>query len=95
MYADGAAEWGVPVRGPTLALAIGYCEFADHPPQGGRDNPTKILVEYETDTRRNCPGCFAPGGFGWLAVDELFGRDRRQRTVGPSKTGNNNGHRLQ
>ncbi|MEV1131957.1 TadE/TadG family type IV pilus assembly protein [Agromyces sp. NPDC049794] len=66
VYAEGAAEWGVPVRGPTLALAIGYCEFAEHPPQEGVLNPTKILVQYETDTRRNCPGAFAPGGFGWL-----------------------------
>lgn len=66
VYADGAAEWGVPVRGPTLALAIGYCEFADHPPQEGVANPTKILIQYETETRRTCPGAFAPGGFGWL-----------------------------
>jgi hypothetical protein len=64
--AEGAAEWGVPVRGPTLALAIGYCEFADHPPQEGVIDPTKILIQYETETRRNCPGAFAPGGFGWL-----------------------------
>ncbi|UIP57492.1 hypothetical protein DSM26151_03530 [Agromyces marinus] len=64
--ADGAAEWGQPVRGSTLALAIGYCEFADHPPQDGVANPVKILVEYNTGTRRNCPGAFAPGGFGWL-----------------------------
>jgi len=66
VHADGAAEWGVPVRGTTLALAIGYCEFADHPPQEGVTNPTKILIQYETETRRNCPGAFAPGGFGWL-----------------------------
>ncbi|WP_438854774.1 pilus assembly protein TadG-related protein [Agromyces sp. M3QZ16-3] len=66
VVAEGAAEWGVPVRGTTLALAIGYCEFADHPPQEGVANPTKILIEYETETRRNCPGAFAPGGFGWL-----------------------------
>ncbi|MBM7503277.1 TadE/TadG family type IV pilus assembly protein [Agromyces aurantiacus] len=64
--AVGAAEWGQPVRGTTLALAIGYCEFADHPPQEGVANPTKILVQYNTGTRRNCPGAFAPGGFGWL-----------------------------
>ena len=64
--AIGAAEWGVPVRGPTLALAIGYCEFADHPPQEGVANPTKILIQYETETRRSCDGAFAPGGFGWL-----------------------------
>jgi len=64
--AIGAAEWGVPVRGSTLALAIGYCEFADHPPMEGVASPTKILVEYNTTTRRVCPGGFAPGGFGWL-----------------------------
>ncbi|MFE6256231.1 pilus assembly protein TadG-related protein [Agromyces sp. NPDC057865] len=67
VHAEGAAEWGVPVRGTTIPLAIGYCEFADHPPQEGVANPTKILVEYNTGTRRNCPGAFAPGGFGWLA----------------------------
>lgn len=66
VHAVGAAEWGVPVRGPTLALAIGYCEFADHPPQEGLEFPTKILIQYETDTRRDCDGAFAPGGFGWL-----------------------------
>jgi hypothetical protein len=66
VHADGAAEWGVPVRGSTLALAIGYCEFADHPPQEGVANPTKILVEYNTISRRACPGGPAPGGFGWL-----------------------------
>jgi hypothetical protein len=32
----------------------------------GVASPTKILVEYNTGTRRNCPGAFAPGGFGWL-----------------------------
>jgi hypothetical protein len=66
VHADGAAEWGVPIRGTTLALAIGYCEFADHPPMEGVASPTKILAEYNTGTRRNCPGAFAPGGFGWL-----------------------------
>ncbi|GAA2037144.1 hypothetical protein GCM10009819_22180 [Agromyces tropicus] len=64
--ATGAAEWGQPVKGTTLALAIGYCEFANHPPQVGVPNPTKILVEYNTGTRITCPGAFAPGGFGWL-----------------------------
>lgn len=64
--AVGAAEWGRPVRGTTLALAIGYCEFASHPPMAGVPSPTKILVQYETTTRHSCPGAFAPGGFGWL-----------------------------
>lgn len=66
VVAEGAAEWGQPIRGTTLALAIGYCEFANHPPQEGVVSPTKILVEYNTGTRINCPGAFAPGGFGWL-----------------------------
>lgn len=64
--AIGAAEWGIPVRGTTLALAIGYCEFLDSPPMEGVATPTKILIEYETVTRHSCPGAFAPGGFGWL-----------------------------
>ena len=55
VHSDGAAEWGVPVRGSTLALAIGYCEFADHPPQEGVASPTKILVEYNTDQSSSMP----------------------------------------
>ncbi|MFC5789377.1 TadE/TadG family type IV pilus assembly protein [Agromyces tardus] len=90
VHATGSAEWGVPVRGNALALAIGYCEFADHPPQEGVANPTKILVEYNTGTRRTCPGAFAPGGFGWLpSLDCSIYIDVNDPWV-DSKTGNSN-----
>lgn len=84
--ASGSAEWGVPVSGPAIALAVGVCEFENHQPQ---TPPTKIVVQYETVTRHNCgPLLNAPGGFGWLpSSDCTIFIDISSPWV-PSKTGN-------
>ncbi|MFF2273462.1 pilus assembly protein TadG-related protein [Agromyces sp. NPDC058136] len=72
VHASGSAEWGTPVAGSTLPLAIGACEFEEFPPIDPNATPTKILVEYNTEARRGCDPTFSPGGFGWLdAVDCL------------------------
>lgn len=68
--ASGSAEWGSPVAGSTLPLAIGICEFDEYPPADETETPEKILVEYNTEARAGCDPTYAPGGFGWLdAVD--------------------------
>ena len=68
--ASGSAEWGTPIAGSTLPLAIGICEFDGHPPADETEIPEKILVEYNTAARAGCDVTYSPGGFGWLdAVD--------------------------
>ncbi|MUN07423.1 TadE/TadG family type IV pilus assembly protein [Agromyces luteolus] len=68
--ASGSAEWGKPIAGSTLPLAIGVCEFDGNPPIDETETPVKILVEYNTQARATCDETYAPGGFGWLdAVD--------------------------
>ncbi|MDQ4213402.1 pilus assembly protein [Microbacterium capsulatum] len=65
--ASGSAQWGTPIAGKTLPLAIGLCEFAVHPPTDpSNPNPIKILVQYNTQARAGCDPTYAPGGFGWL-----------------------------
>jgi len=66
LYADATAEWGTPVLGSVIPLAIGQCEFALAPPQEGVANPTRILVQYDTVDRKECEDIFLSGGFGWL-----------------------------
>jgi hypothetical protein len=98
--AAGAAEWGQPISGSTLALAIGYCEFADHPPQEGVASPAKSLVEYNTGTRRHVPGCLPEpaslpqtdgpghdraGGGQPLRVLRAAGHRRRRRAGRPAR----------
>lgn len=67
--ASGSAEWGSPIAGKTLPLAIGICEFDQYPPIGEGQTPSKILVEYNTEARSGCDPTYAPGGFGWLDAD--------------------------
>ncbi|WP_448002641.1 TadE/TadG family type IV pilus assembly protein [Agromyces bauzanensis] len=70
VWASGSAEWGTPVAGSTLPLAIGSCEFDGYPPKDESETPVKILVEYNTEARAGCDPTYSPGGFGWLdAVD--------------------------
>lgn len=70
VWASGSAEYGTPVAGSTLPLAIGACEFDDFPPIDPDATPTKILVQYNTEARSGCDPTYSPGGFGWLdAVD--------------------------
>ncbi|UOQ90595.1 pilus assembly protein TadG-related protein [Agromyces endophyticus] len=64
--ASGSAEWGQPVAGSTLPLAIGVCEFDQYPPLDPTAPPSKILVQYNTTARAGCDETYAPGGFGWL-----------------------------
>lgn len=64
--ASGSAEWGQPIAGNTLPLAIGICEFDQYPPVEEGTTPAKILVQYDTISRAGCNETYAPGGFGWL-----------------------------
>ncbi|BDZ65038.1 TadE/TadG family type IV pilus assembly protein [Agromyces mangrovi Wang et al. 2018] len=64
--AAATAEWGTPVVGSVIPLAIGQCEFALSPPQEGVANPTRILIQYDTVDRKECEDIFLSGGFGWL-----------------------------
>lgn len=62
--ASAKAEWGVPISGTTIPLAIAECELADRLAGYDFNNPTRILIR--NDTNAPCPGG-GPGGFGWLA----------------------------
>ncbi len=66
LHAYATAEWGTPVLGSVIPLAIGQCEFALSPPQEGVENPARILVQYDTVDRRECEDILLSGGFGWL-----------------------------
>lgn len=68
--ASGSAEWGQPVAGTTLPLAIGSCEFDEFPPAEDEAGATRILVQYNTTARAGCDETYAPGGFGWLAASD-------------------------
>jgi len=70
--ASGSAEWGQPVAGNTLPLAIGICEFDDYPPLDESATPTKILVQYNTTARAGCDETYSPGGFGWLDANDCI-----------------------
>ncbi|WP_197467038.1 pilus assembly protein TadG-related protein [Agromyces sp. NDB4Y10] len=60
--ADATAEWGQPVAGNTLALAIDQCEFELSPPEEG----DLIMLRYDQNAQ-NASACQdARGGFGWL-----------------------------
>jgi Putative Flp pilus-assembly TadE/G-like len=63
VHADGAAEWGVPVSGTTIPLAIAECELADRLAGLDASTPTQIIIR--SDTNAPCPSG-PPGGFGWL-----------------------------
>lgn len=68
--ASGSAEWGVPVRGTSIALTIAECEFVDLPPQEeDAPNPVRTWITIEEDgsgaKQTHCADG-SPGGFGWL-----------------------------
>ncbi|HEU5223878.1 MAG TPA: Tad domain-containing protein [Candidatus Lumbricidophila sp.] len=87
------AEWGLPIKGSTIAITIGYCELADQVPQLGVANPERILLEYHNDAKKVCRNSLgelinAPGGFGWLpSLDCSYTVDLGDPWI-PSKTGN-------
>lgn len=71
--ASGSAEWGTPVAGSTVPIAIGACEFEEYPPLDPADpSPKKILVQYDTEDRKGCDATFSPGGFGWLDAEDCL-----------------------
>lgn len=67
VHAEGAAEWGVPVSGTTIPLAIAECELADRLSSIDATTPTQIIIR--SDTTAPCPSG-PPGGFGWLSDDD-------------------------
>lgn len=87
------AEWGVPTKGSTIAITIGYCELADQIPQLGALNPIRILLQYDNGVKKFCLNPLgevinAPGGFGWLpSLDCSYSVDLAYPWI-PSKTGN-------
>lgn len=64
--AEATAEWGQPVAGKALNLAIGQCEFDRAVPQEGAANPVKMVIAWHENTHKDCPGLNPAGGFGWL-----------------------------
>lgn len=83
--AIGAAEWGVPVAGTTIPLAIAECELAGRLATLDQTNPGRILLR--SDTNAPCPSG-PPGGFGWLA-DSNCSVTLGDNAVVPGTTGNN------
>lgn len=65
--ADATAEWGAPIAGTTIPLAIAQCEFDDLPAQpADTQNPQRTLLLINNgNTAEPCANGF-PGGFGWL-----------------------------
>ncbi|MBT2500745.1 pilus assembly protein [Agromyces sp. ISL-38] len=66
VHAQATAEWGVPVAGKTLNLAIAECEFDRATPQEGSENPVKMVIAWHENQHKDCPGTNPEGGFGWL-----------------------------
>jgi Putative Flp pilus-assembly TadE/G-like len=64
VHAEGAAEWGVPISGTTIPLAIAECELADRLASLDATTPGQIIIR--SDTNAPCPSG-PPGGFGWLS----------------------------
>lgn len=93
VMAAAQAEWGVPTKGSTIAITIGYCELANQIPQLGLPNPIRILLEYDNGEKKYCLNPLgeiinAPGGFGWLpSFDCSYQVDLAYPWI-PSKTGN-------
>lgn len=67
LRARATAEWGTPVSGTTLALAIAECEFDDLPPQDADEpNPTRTWFLINNGGSGEPCADGSPGGFGWL-----------------------------
>lgn len=60
--ATAAAEWGVPVRGSVIPLAIADCELKKI--ETDPDLAKQIFLRSD-NKGQDCPGSY-PGGFGWL-----------------------------
>ncbi|GAA4066499.1 pilus assembly protein [Agromyces indicus] len=69
MTATAKAEWGVPVYGSTIPLAMAECELTNRLASLDATTPQRILIR--NDTNASCPGG-GPGGFGWLADDNCL-----------------------
>lgn len=65
--AEATAEWGAPIAGTTIPLAIAQCEFDDLPAQpADTQNPQRSLILINNgNTGEPCANGY-PGGFGWL-----------------------------
>ena len=66
VHAQATAEWGAPIAGKTLNLAIAECEFDRATPQEGAESPIKMVISWHENQQKNCPGTNPEGGFGWL-----------------------------
>ena len=64
VHAQATAEWGAPVAGETLNLAIAECEFDRATPQEGAETPIKMVISWHENQQKNCPGTNPEGGFG-------------------------------
>lgn len=69
MTATAKAEWGVPVFGQTIPLAMAECELETRLASLDATNPQRILIR--NDQNASCPGG-GPGGFGWLADENCL-----------------------
>ncbi|MDR6905397.1 hypothetical protein J2X63_001083 [Agromyces sp. 3263] len=87
VHADGAAEWGVPVAGTTIPLAIAECELTGRLASLDQANPSRFLLR--SDTNAPCPSG-PSGGFGWLA-DSDCSVTLGDNFVVQGTTGNNTG----
>lgn len=65
--AQGTAEWGTPIAGNTLALAIDYCHFSESWPFPEETSAGEtILLRYDEVASRGEQCSSSAGGFGWL-----------------------------
>lgn len=84
--ADATAEWGQPVAGNTLALAIDQCEFEANPPEVG----DLVMLRYDQNAQNFSDCNDASGGFGWLESADCRAEISVDGWVGVT-TGNNPG----
>ncbi|QGN33304.1 Tad domain-containing protein [Microlunatus sp. Gsoil 973] len=67
--ASATATWGAPTGGPAvLPLTISICQFKNVTSGDVPAGAQAIPLPKSRDS--NCPGWSAPGGFGWVDVDE-------------------------
>jgi len=83
--ASAAAEWGSPIAGTTIPLAIAECEFVDLPAQpADTQNPVRTLILINNgNTADPCANGY-PGGFGWLDGTNCLATIAIDATVGGS-----------
>ncbi|KRC61909.1 hypothetical protein ASE14_14085 [Agromyces sp. Root81] len=85
--ADATAEWGTPIAGETIPLAISQCELDTR--LASLDSPTTSRIILRSD--RNAGNCTSgqPGGFGWLADTDCSVEFAIGGEMTPLTTGNN------